>query len=168
MYILIRATHVLFGALWVGIAVFSALFLTPMMRDLGPDAAKAGASLERRGLIVAMPIIAGLTLLSGFWLYWRFTGGFTPEGAHTHAGMAYGTGGLLALISFLIGALVISRSMIGARKAAAAAATTTDAGERGRLLGRAAALQGRAASAGVVIAVLLVITIVLMAIGLYL
>ena len=34
-----------------------------------------------------------LTLVSGLVLYWRFTGGFDPSGAATHAGLAFGFGG---------------------------------------------------------------------------
>jgi hypothetical protein len=168
MYLLIRAAHVLFGALWVGIAVFAALFLTPLTSDLGPDAGKVAASLRRRGFLAFMPIIAIGTILSGIALYWRFTNGFSPEGSRTHAGMAYGTGGLLGVIAFLIGALVVSRSMIKATAFAGQAAGATDAAERARLLAQAGALRKRADAAGRLIAVLLVITILLMSTGLYL
>ena len=70
------------------------------------------------GLMVASPsptwrdASVWLAILSGFWLYWRYTGGFSPEGSRTHAAMAFGTGGIIAVLAFLIGALMISRIRI--------------------------------------------------------
>ncbi len=48
-YLLVRFLHVLAGAIWVGMATFSAFFLMPAMKEVGPDGAKVMAALERRG-----------------------------------------------------------------------------------------------------------------------
>lgn len=168
MYLLVRAIHVLFGAVWVGIAVFAAWIITPLAESLGPDAVKVNAIMRKRGFIAGMPILAGTTILTGVALYYRFTGHFSPEGLRSHAAMVYGTGGVLGIISLLIGALVISRSMIKAETVSKAAAGAKSADERNRMLADAAALRARAGAAGNLIAVLLIITVLLMATGLYL
>ena len=130
--------------------------------------AKVGASLKRRGYLVAVPVIAVTAILSGFWLYWRYTGGFSPEGSRTPAAMAFGTGGILALIAFLIGMLVISRSMMKAMALTEQVMASSNENDKRRLMGVAGGLRARAAVAGRIVAVLVVITIVLMSIAHYL
>jgi hypothetical protein len=168
MYLTLRALHVLCGAIWVGAAVLSALWLVPMTADLGPDAAKVGASLKRRGYLVAIPVFAMTAILTGVWLYWRYTGGFSPEVSRTPAAMAFGTGGVLAVLAFLIGMLTISRSMMRATALMQQAISASDENDKRRLMTAAAGLRGRAAAGGRTVATLVVITIVLMSIAHYL
>jgi len=168
LYLIIRALHVLCGALWVGIAVMSAVWLVPMTGDLGPDAAKVGASLQKRGYMIAIPAIAVTAILSGIWLYWRYTGGFSPEGSRTHAAMAFGTGGILAVLSLLVGVLLISRSMMKATALFSEAAASTNENDKRRLGAAGQRYRQRAGAAGRVVAALLVTTIVLMSIAHYL
>jgi hypothetical protein len=167
MYLTIRALHVLCGALWVGAAVIGTLWLVPMTGDLGPDAAKVAASFKRRGYLVAIPVIAITAILTGFWLYWRFTGGFSPEVSRTPGAMAFGTGGILAVLAFLVGSLVISRNMMRAAALMQQALSSSDENDKRRLMMVAGGLRNRAALAGRFVAVLVVITIVLMSIGHY-
>jgi hypothetical protein len=166
-YLVIRALHVLTGALWVGVAVFSAWWLVPLAKDLGPDAGKVTASLQRRGYIVAVPVIALTGILSGLWLYWRFTGGFSPDASRTPAAMIFGTGGMLAILAFLVGVIVIRPAMARATAMAREAAGSTNENDRRRLMAAAEALRGRAGTAGSLVAVLLVLTVILMSIAHY-
>jgi hypothetical protein len=167
MYLTIRVLHVLCGAIWVGAAVIGALWLVPMTGDLGPDAAKVGASLKRRGYLVALPVIAATAIVSGIWLYWRFTAGFSPEVSRTPGAMVFGTGGILAIVSFLIGTIVISRSMMRATALMQQAVASTNENDKRRLMAVAAGFRNRAAVGGRIVAALVVITIVLMSIGHY-
>ena len=167
-YLTIRAVHVLAGALWFGFAVFSAWWLIPMAKDLGPHGPQVGASLQRRGYIAAVPIIAMVGILSGVWLYWRYTGGFSPEGSRTPAAMAFGTGGILAILALLIGGLLISRSMARATAMASQAAGAGSENDRRRLLAGAEALRNRAGVGAQIVAVLLAVTVILMSIAHYL
>src|ERR687891_465683 len=48
--ILLRLVHVVFGALWVGMVVFTTFFLAPAVQDTGPDGGKVMAALQRRGI----------------------------------------------------------------------------------------------------------------------
>ncbi len=166
MYLTIRALHVLLGALWFGFAVLMAYFLMPAMEEAGADGAKVAAGLERHRLLVAFGAIAGLTVLSGFWLYWRYTAGFNPVISRTHAGMAFGLGGVLGIIAAVLGGSVVGRSMKRAAAITATAATAPEA-ERARLFAQASALRARARAGAKLLAILLAITLILMATAAY-
>ena len=166
-YLLIRVLHVLCGALWVGAALFSSLFLTPAAQDLGPDGAKVMLALRKRGLIAYFPIIATITLLSGVWLYWRFTAGFSPEVSRSHAGMAFGLGAVCGLAGFIVGGPILSVSLVKAMKLSTEAAGLPDGRDKADRLSRAAALRRRAALAGQIVSVLLVAATMLMALARY-
>src|SRR5262245_55431286 len=133
-YLTVRAIHVLAGGLWVGFAVFSAWWLIPLAQDLGPDAARVTSSLKRRGYIVAVPVIALIGILSGLWLYWRYTAGFSSEVSRTASAMTFGTGGMLAILAFLVGIIVVRPAMVRSTAMARDAATATSDSDRRRLL----------------------------------
>src|SRR4051812_37014395 len=99
MYLTIRALHVLCAGTWLGMVVFAVFWLNPMMHDFGPDAGKIGASLEKHRFMMAIPSISGITVLTGFYLFWRFTGAFSPDVMHSTSAMVFGTGGLLGFIA---------------------------------------------------------------------
>ena len=162
MHLLILILHVLCAALWVGVAVFAALFLTPAAEDLGPDGFKVMLALRKRGFVAYVPIVASITVLTGIWLYWSYTAGFSPEVSRSHSGMAFGLGGLLGLTGFIIGGAVLSRSLVLAAKLAGEAATLPDGREKADRFARAAALRKRAAGAGMLVAVLVVLAMILM------
>jgi len=48
--------------------------------------------------------------LTGLYLLWRFTGGFDPSVAATHAGIVFGTGGVAGILAGVIGGAVVGRS----------------------------------------------------------
>ena len=129
-FFVVLILHALCGALWVGAAVIAALFLTPAARDLGPDGMKMMLALRKRGFVAYMPVIATLTVLSGIWLYWRFTAGFSAEVSRSHTGMAYGIGGLLGLIALIIGGAVLSASVVKAMKLSTEAASLPEGPDR--------------------------------------
>ena len=166
MHLVIRELHILCGALWFGIAVFGALFLGPAVESLGPDGGKVMQALQKRGFIVFMPVIAVLTLVSGFYLFYVATGGFNPDLARTHAGRSYSIGGGIGLIAFLIGALIISRSMAKAAAIMRALPTAPES-ERGRMVAEASRLRRRGAIGNQIVAVLITITVILMTIAIY-
>jgi len=161
MYLAIRVIHVLFGAVWVGMVMSSVAYLLPIQKLLGPDAAKLGPLVRSRAWI--LPVIATLTLLSGFWLYWRR--GFMSDGS-SHPAMVFGLGALFGIISYVIGIVVISRAMMLAT-ALATEAAEAPAARKADLLAQAAAARARGEVALKIVAVLLVLTTMLMAAGLY-
>jgi len=167
-YLAIRVLHVLCGALWVGTAVFGAFLLMPAVKDAGPDGGKVMVALNRRGFVAFIPIIAILSVLSGLWLYWRYTGGFSPDISRTHAGMTFGIGGLLAIAAAIIAAAVVSPAMAKVTRFAAQAASTTDAEVRNAALASVQHFRQRGQTAARFVAVLLILTISLMSIALLL
>ncbi|MFI5178689.1 MAG: hypothetical protein ACHQO8_09000 [Vicinamibacterales bacterium] len=167
-YLAIRVLHVLCGAIWVGMAVFGAFFLMPAIGDVGPDGGKVMAALERRGFVAFIPIIAALSVLSGLWLYWHYTGGFSPEISRTHAGMTFGIGGILGIAAAIIGAGVVSRAMAKATKLSKEAAGMIDTAARNAALAAANQSRQRGQTGARFVAVLLILTVSLMSIALLL
>src|SRR5262245_44007067 len=108
-----RALHVLLGATWLGTAVAMTFFVMPAVQELGPDSGKVMMAVARRGFDAFIASVAGLTVLSGLWLYWHFTAGFDPGISATASGRVFGLGGLLGLIAAIVGGSVVSR---GSRK----------------------------------------------------
>jgi hypothetical protein len=81
-------------------------------------------------------------------------------------GMTYGVGAVAAVVALVVGLGVIRPSML---RAAAISRQMAEAPEpdRDRLLGEAQSLRARAASAGQVVAWLLVVAVIAMAVGRY-
>jgi uncharacterized membrane protein len=166
--LVVHVIHIVCAALWVGAAAVSAIVLMPALRELGAEGGKFAAAIERRKFGMLVGIIAFVTVVTGFWLYYLYTGGFSPEVSRSHAGMAYGTGGLFGLIALIIGGGVLSRSLAKAHAIAAQAANLPAGADRAPLLAEAARLRHRAETAGRIVAVLVVIAATLMAAALYL
>ena len=161
-----RLVHIVLGAFWVGTMVFNAFFLGPSVRDAGPDGAKVMGALMRRRFMDVMPAVAGLTILSGLWLYWKMSNGFQSAYLHSAGGMTFALGGLLAITAFGLGLAVVRPAMLGAM-ALGQAAAQAPAAEREMKLASAQALRTRAAGAGRLVAVLLLLAVAAMAVGRY-
>jgi uncharacterized membrane protein len=92
-FLLIRVSHVLLAAIWLGAVVYTAVFVMPAVAESGPAGGQVMGAIARRGLTAFLGVVAGLTIVSGVWLYWRFTGGFDPAVSASTGGMAFGIGG---------------------------------------------------------------------------
>jgi hypothetical protein len=141
LMILLRFSHVFFGAIWVGMMAFQVFFLAPSLSELGPDAGK-------------------LALISGFWLFARLSGGNTGALMQTRMGMAFGLGGAVALLAFLIGIFVMRPAMMKSMQLA----QSRDPGVSAEVQ----RLQGRATTLGRVVTVMLLFTLAAMAVARYL
>jgi uncharacterized membrane protein len=164
LQIVLRLVHIVLGAFWVGALIFNAYFLMPAMLEAGPDAMKVAAGLTRRRFLDVLPAVAALTLLSGLWLYWRVSLGFQPAYMGSAVGITYGLGALAALIGFVIGVVIVRRSMLKATALTQGAASAPD---REAKLAQAGALRVRAAQTSKLIALLLIIAVAAMAVGRY-
>jgi hypothetical protein len=162
-----RALHVLFGAIWLGTAVLTSFFLLPAIQDAGPDGGKVMMGIARRGMITFIASISGITILTGLWLYWHFTDGFDPGIAGSMGGRVFGLGGLLGLAAGIIGGSVVGRNIKKVMALSGQAASTADTAARSQLMQQAAQARQRAATGGRIVAILLTLTIVLMALGHY-
>ncbi|MGH7427366.1 MAG: hypothetical protein ACREMW_14145 [Gemmatimonadales bacterium] len=104
--IVLRLLHVALGAFWVGSALFVAIFLGPSVRAAGPAGAEVMKRLMERRFSPIIILVAAVTVLSGFRLYWLMSGGFDPVWIGTPMGLAYTIGGIAALVGFGIGVTV--------------------------------------------------------------
>ena len=83
-------------------------------------------------------------------------------------GMAYGIGGILSLVALGIGVGILRPTMMRIMQTAADAGQASDPARREALMASLPALRQRSAAAGRAVAVLLALTVVLMAIARYL
>ena len=167
MLIPLRIIHVLFGVFWVGTAIFNAVFLIPSVRALGPAGGAVMQEIaEKRKLPIYFFISGILTVLSGFGLYWYDSAGFTNGFMRSAGGMTFGTGGLLALITLLLGIFVITPAAIRASKLGAAmgAAKKPPTPEQAAEMQQ---LQAKLGKMGALAAVLLTLTTIAMAVARY-
>ncbi len=164
--LIMRVLHVLLGVFWAGTLIFNALYLAPSMRDAGPGGAGVAAGLMKRRFLDVMPIVALLTILSGFWLYWRASSGFQPAFMGSGPGVMWGVGAVAAVAAFAIGVGVMRPSMLRAAALSAAAAQASP-DTRDAQLANAQALRARAGRAGQWVAILLTVAVVTMAVGRY-
>jgi uncharacterized membrane protein len=164
--LLLRVVHVVGGVFWAGAILFVVHFLEPAVRAAGPDGARFMLELRKRHYLNVVPVIAALTLVSGFWLYWRVFGRLHPGPGASGAELTLGIGGLFALVAFVVGVTTLRPSAlrIGALGAELAQAPPDRREALGTELAR---LRGRMRLAGRVVAVLLGIAIVTMAVGRY-
>lgn len=168
VFLAIRAVHVLFAAVWVGATAFVALFLNALLAK--SDRATAGSILTilgRRGLHAFMASIGGLTVLTGIWLYWRFTGHFDPQQSGTMGARVFGVGGVAGIIALIIGGSVIGRTVKAMTADAERGAALPDGSERDAITARIAAGRQRVSTASAIVLVLQIIALVLMAVGHY-
>src|SRR6478736_3425246 len=125
LFLFIRAAHVLLAALWVGATFFITYFLFPSLQETGPAAGPIMAALMRRKLPAFQASLGGITVLTGIYLYYRFTSGFDPVVSGSRGAIVFGSGGLCGLAALIIGGAVVGRnvdkmSQLGARLATAA------------------------------------------------
>ena len=104
MIILLRLIHILAGVFWAGTAIFTAVFLVPSIRALGPA---GGPVMQQIAGVRKLPLYfmgAGvLTVLSGLSMYWRASGGFTNAWMHSGSGATFGIGAVFALAAIFDG-----------------------------------------------------------------
>lgn len=165
--LVLRFAHVFFGALWVGMMAFQVFFLMPALAEVGPDAGKVMGAMMKRRIPVIMPIIALITIVSGMWLFMRMSGGNMSALMATPMGQAFGWGGVVALVAFLIGIVVMRPAMIRSMKLMESMATAPQA-ERAAMQAEAQSLRARGAVLGKVVAWLLLFTLATMAVARYL
>jgi hypothetical protein len=167
LFLILRPAHVLLAAVWIGSTIFMSYLLMPAIDADPPTGGRVMMTLNRNGLVTFFGAIGGVTVLTGLYLYWRFTGGFDPEVSRSHAGMAFGIGGLAGILAAVIGGSVVGRTSKQLMSIMEQAARLPDGPEKGTLLKPAAALRQRMASAGHIVVALQVVALVLMAVAHY-
>jgi uncharacterized membrane protein len=163
----LRLVHILGGILWVGFSIFVSFMLGPAIDDAGPAAGGIMPALGRRGMMTVMPVLALLTVLSGFGLYWRVAGGDFAGFARTPTGLMLGLSGIVAVLAFLVG-ITITRPAIGAAVVILQALPSVPEDERAERLATVARLRARGALGGKYGAILMLLAACGMAVARYL
>jgi hypothetical protein len=166
LFLSLRAAHVLLAAIWVGATVFTSFLLMPVIEGSGPAGGQIMQGLERKGMTAFFAAMGGTTVLTGIYLFWRFTGGFDPEVSRSHAGLAFGIGGVAGILAVIIGGSVIGRS---SRKLLALMDQLPKASDaqKGAIMQEAAILRGRMKSFGMIVLACQILALLLMAVGHY-
>jgi hypothetical protein len=162
----LRLVHILCGTFWVGSGVYTALFLAPALASSGVNAGQVFAALGRRRLFATLPIVALLTMLSGFRLLWIASGGSLGAYAATGSGRAYMWSGFAAVVAFIL-SLVVSRPA-SVRIGHLTVAMQTATADRAILERQVAALRRRTSVSSATALTLLALCAAGMSIGRYL
>lgn len=167
VFLPIRVLHVLLAATWLGATVFITFLLMPVVDSTGPAGGQVMIGLNKKGLNAFFASMGGLTVLTGIYLYWRFTGGFDPAISRTNAGMAFGIGGLAGLLATIFGGAIVGRSAKGVVALMEQMSTITDGARKAAIVQEANVLKGKLSTWGMIVLLLQVVATVLMALGHY-
>ncbi len=162
----LRIVHVVGAIFWAGGVLFATHFLEPAVRDAGPDGAKVMQALQRRRSADVMLVVALLTLVSGFSLYFRSFASVHPGPGASAPAMWLGVGGALALVAFVI-ELIVTRPSAARVAALEVELAQAPAGRREALGADVARLRRRMRLAGRAAVGLLTLTMICMAVGRY-
>lgn len=106
--IVLRLAHIVSGTLWVGAAIFIALFLEPTVRAAGAEGGRFMARLTTETpLVKYMSIASLLTVLSGVVLY-GLDSGFGLVWISSREGLIFTVGSVAGLVAYVTGQFVIS------------------------------------------------------------
>lgn len=107
--IFLRVAHVGAAMIWFGGAIINSVFLAPTADALGGKAQLFMDHLmNRRRMGIFFPVAAAVTVFAGLTLYWRDSGGFASAWIRTPHGLGYTIGGLAALVSFVLGFVLVA------------------------------------------------------------
>ncbi len=166
LFLSLRVLHVLLAACWLGATVFMSFMLMPVIEQSGQAGGQIMVGLHRKGMTAFFGALGGITVLTGIYLFWRFTGGFDPAVSRSNAGMAYSIGGAAGLLATIIGGSVVGRSANKIVELMGQMATLPEA-QKGAIVQQVSALRQRLKSFGVVVVALQVIALTLMAVAHY-
>jgi len=166
VFLAIRSLHVLLAAAWVGTIAFVTLFLLPALEQAGPAEPPLMSALGRRGIHAFIASMGGITVLTGMWLYWRFTGGFQPALSATMGARVFGAGGVAGIFALIFWGSIVGRAAKKLTTLGAQVAGLPDS-QRGGVMAEIVATRRRLNVWGKIVLALQVIALVCMAIGHY-
>ena len=168
LQIVLRIVHIGAGIAWVGSVFFLMVFLLPSARAVGGQATHLLVYMSKqRRLTAVIATAATLNVAAGLVLYWLASDGLKASFISTPRGIGLTVGGILALIAYPIGVVVVRKA---SDRLADVGATVLESGgpptpEQGAEIG---ALQARMHRWGWRLLTLLTITVIAMASSRYL
>jgi uncharacterized membrane protein len=162
----LRLLHIVAGVVWVGSAVFLALFLLPTARASGVEGGRFVARLMQR-IGPALGIAMRLTVIPGFNMYARLSAGFNRAWVTSPPGLALGAGAVAAMLAVALGMAV--NAPAGAKMSALRKSLETQGGTPTPVqAAQLAKLQARVEGGAQLVAVFLVVAAGAMAVARYL
>ena len=162
----LRLVHIVAGVVWVGSAVFIALFVLPAARTAGPEGGRFLARLmPRTGPALGIAML--LTVVPGFIMYGRLSAGFNRAWVTSRPGLALAAGAVASIIAVLIGVAVsrpAGEKLAALRKSLETESRAPTAAQAAQL----ATLQSRVERGAQLVAALLVLAAAAMAVARYL
>lgn len=168
LFLLMRILHVCLGVFWAGAVIFVAVYLSPSMREAGPGGLPILQGLQKRGYFTVMPILALVTVISGFWLYWNMIATVGPVWAGSMSARVYGVGAAAGLVALAFGVFWLRPASINMVRVAEQLAAAAPGAERDDLQTELARYRMRSGSALRWVALLLAIATICMAVARYL
>ena len=162
-----RVLHVVLAGIWLGAAFFATVFVFPALFQSGAAGGQVMTAVVRRGIVPFMASIGGTTVLTGIYLFWRFTGGFDPVVSASRGGMAFSIGALAGVIALILGGSMIGRSAKKTGEIGAKLTSLPEGAERTKLTNELMVLRGRIQTFSRIALVLLIIAMATMALGHY-
>lgn len=164
--LVLRLLHVMGAILWVGGMSFSTFFVMPAVAQAGPAAGPVMAGFQRRKVFVWMPVIAIVTILSGFRLLMIVSSNFSSAYLSTPTGRTFTISAVIGLLAFLIGMIVTRPAMTRMGLLSAEAANATEA-RRAEIQAELATIRARNARITLLVTILLLIAAAGMAVARY-
>lgn len=168
LQIALRILHIGSGVLWVGGAALFFFYVEPTLNKLGPNAEPFVDELvNKRKMPMYFAAVATVTVLGGVLLYWRDSNGLSSSWVTSPTGLAFGLGGLCALVAWFMGIAVLTPAVqkVGALGSEMKAAAGPPSAE---LMGRMHAAQERVRMIGAIDLVLVLLAVLGMATARYL
>lgn len=108
----LRIVHFFAGIIWVGGAIFMLFFISPTVKSLGPQGGAFMLKMYATTILDKIfPIVALLTTVSGLWMFWRITDGFSDSDYFSSdQGIVLSIGVLAGISAFLHGGATLGRS----------------------------------------------------------
>ncbi|MFQ6046854.1 MAG: hypothetical protein ACE5PT_10950 [Gemmatimonadales bacterium] len=167
LMLVMRLIHIGLGVFWAGTIFFFVIFLEPSVREAGPDGAKVMQGLFKRHYLNVMPVVAALTILSGFVLYWRLSGGMNATWIGSDYGLSLTVGGAAAIVAFVIGLFGMRRAALRAAALGAELQQAAEGARREKLMAEAQAQRNRARKSAHWVAGFLAVAVISMAVARY-
>lgn len=165
--LVLRLLHIVSGVLWVGGAFTLVAYIEPTVRALGPEGGKFMQRFTAQsGFAQMMSPAAITTVLAGFLLYWRDSGGLQWVWITTGTGLTFSLGGLAGISAAIVGLGYNARivEQMGELGKQIASAGGPPAPEK---LAQMQALQAKLRQGGRIVVVLMIVALLGMALARY-
>lgn len=165
LYVILRLIHIFAGVFWAGAGMMNVFFVSPAAKKAGPSGGQFMQALSQQTrFALAMDLGASLTILSGIWLIWMASGGFSAEWFATRRGLALTIGGIMAIVAYGVAWVMIKPTLarmgqLGQKIAAGGGPPKPEQ------MSEMQKLQGKMAQGGGITAVLVIIAVIGMALS---